>query len=355
MTRRTSILMLAGVVIGVVAAACGSSGGGSDASGSDRPKVRLVTYSAYALPEKAAAAFEKATGASVEVVASDDAGSMLTKALLSAGDPEGDVIFGIDNTLAAQSSGHGLLDPYSPAAASTLPASVKLGGKLDALLTPIDTGDVCVNVDASWYAKKGIAPPTTLEDLTSPTYKDQLVLESPVTSSPGLAFLIGTVSRYGETGWQGYWQKLKDNGVRVRQSWDDAYENDYSVSGGDRPLVLSYASSPPAEVVYSKGKRTEPVSTVMTDSCVSQVEYAGVLSGTKHPELARKLVDFMLGAQWQAELPLSNFVFPVVSSTPLPEVFQKWAVRDENPMTIDPATIGSHRQAWLEQWRSLME
>jgi thiamine transport system substrate-binding protein len=209
-------------------------------------------------------------------------------------------------------------------------------------------------VDQSWFESLAIVAPTTLADLTDPRYRDLLVVESPVTSSPGLAFLIGTVARYGD-GWRDYWQKLKDNGVSVRQSWDDAYSTDYTVSGGDRPLVVSYASSPPAEVVFSEGKRTEPASTVMTDSCVSQVEYAGVLSGTDRPELARKLVDFMQGPEWQSEIPLTNFVFPVVADTPLPEEFQKWAVRADAPLDVPAETIGEQRDAWIESWRSIME
>ena len=151
-------------------------------------------------------------------------------------------------------------------------------------------------------------------------------MPSPVTSSPGLAFLIGTVDRFGEQGWFEYWEQLGDNGVRVRPSWDDAYSTDYTVSGGDRPIVLSYASSPPAEVIFSEGERSEPASTVMLDSCTAQREFAGVLRGTDRPELAAELVEFMLSDDWQQGLPLANFVFPVMD-VELPEEFSTWATR----------------------------
>jgi len=334
-------------------AACGDDGS-SSSGGADATEVRLVTYSSFALPEKAAEKFEEETGAKIRVIASDDSGAMLTKALLSAGSPEGDVIFGIDNTLASRAMSEDLLEPYLGPQTDSVEPGVALDGEAGNHLSPIDLGDVCINVDQSWFESKSIAAPTRLADLTDPKYRDLLVVESPVTSSPGLAFLIGTVARYGD-GWMNYWQQLEDNGVSVRQSWDDAYSTDYTVSGGDRPLVVSYASSPPAEVVFSEGKRTEPVSTVMTDSCVSQVEYAGVLSGTDRPELARKLVDFMQGPEWQSEIPLTNFVFPVVADTPLPEEFQKWAVRADAPLAVDAETIGEQRDAWIESWRSIME
>lgn len=341
----------------MVAAGCSSedtasSDGAGTGTGSD--KVVLVTYDSYALPEKAAAAFTKQTGATIEVVTSGDSGTMLTKALLSAGAPEGDVIFGIDNTLATRAVSEDLLEPFQPPNIDTVPEKYRLDGAAGERLTPIDTGDVCLNLDQQWFSDKGLALPTTLEQLTEPAYKDLTVLESPVTSSPGLAFLIGTIARYGEDGWKRYWQRLEDNGVRVRPSWDDAYYSDYTVSGGDRPIVLSYASSPPVELVFSEGAFTEPPSTVMLDSCVAQVEYAGVLAGAEHPALARQLVEFMLSPQWQEALPLSNYVFPAVD-VQLPTEFQKWAQRATDPLSLPPETIDSHRDTWIDQWREQME
>jgi len=349
--------LIAAIAILAALAACSSEGSGSAGSsggGGAERVVRLVTYDGYALPEKAAAAFRKKTGAKIEVVASGDAGTMLTRALLAAGAPEGDVLFGVDNTLASRAAGDGLLEAFTPSAIDTVEQSSRLPGAMGKVLTPIDRGDVCIDIDASWFAEHATPPPTSLEQLTQPVYRGLLVVPSPVTSSPGLAFLIGTIQARGDR-WPDYWKALKDNGVRVRPSWDDAYNTDYTVSGGDRPLVVSYASSPPAEVLGSEGRRSEPVSTIMADSCVSQVEYAGVLAGAEHPDLARQLVGFMLTPTWQEALPLSNYVLPIVVGTTLPPEFQKWAVVPETPRTIDPVEIGRNRDRWIEQWRSIME
>jgi thiamine transport system substrate-binding protein len=340
----------------VVSAACGGDAeGGSSGDGSSAgATVTLLTYDSFALPEPAAAAFEERTGATIEVVATGDSGAMLTGALLSAGDPEGDVIFGIDDTSATRALVEDLLVPIDAATLGEVPDRYRLPGGAGDLLLPIDTGDVCMNVDETWFADNGLAAPTTLDQLAEPAYRDLLVVASPVTSSPGLAFLIGTVDRYGEGGWRDYWARLESNGVRVRPSWDDAYYSDYTVSGGDRPIVLSYASSPPAEVVFSEGAVSEPASTVMLDSCTSQVEYAGVLRGTDEPELAAELLEFMVSSEWQRELPLTNFVFPV-TEVPLPDEFQRWALRPEDPMGLEPDTIDEGRERWIEQWREQME
>lgn len=355
--RRGFLATVSVLVIAVLAAgACTSDDGAGDGNGSQAggdDVVRLVTYDSFALPEAAAAEFEKQTGARIEVVASGDAGGMLTKALLAAGAPEGDVIFGIDNTLATRAAEDGLLEPFEPQGEQA-DEPLRLPGELGTLLTPIDRGDVCINVDSGWYAEQGQAPPQTLADLTDPAYKDQLVVTSPVTSSPGLAFLIGTIDEYGD-GWQDYWTELQANGVRVRPSWDDAWNTDYTVSGGDRPLVVSYASSPPAEVVFGEGEVTEPRSQIMADSCVQQVEYAGLLAGAEHPELGQELIEFMLSATWQRDLPLTNFVFPAVGGTELPEEFERWAVLPESSRSVSATEIGEKRDEWIESWRSIME
>ena len=241
-----------------------------------------------------------------------------------------------------------------PVRLGEVPDRVRLPGELGEVLVPIDTGDVCMNYDAEWFADQGVEPPTTLEQLTEPAYRDLTVVPSPVTSSPGLAFLVGTVDRYGEDGWLDHWSQLSDNGLRVRPSWDDAYYTDYTVSGGDRPIVLSYASSPPVEVIFSEGARSEPASAVMLDSCSAQVEYAGVLRGAAQPELAEELVEFMLSDEWQAELPTTNFVFPVID-VELPPEFTDFAEQAEDPMALAPDVVDEGRDRWIEAWREQME
>jgi thiamine transport system substrate-binding protein len=346
------------VVAGAACAGDGGSDGGAgttDEGGSEgAEEVVLVTYDAFALPEQAAAAFEERFGRRIEVVASGDTGAMLAGALLGAGAPQGDVLFGVDNTMATEVLAEPLLSPVSPSGLDRVAPGTRLPGDLGDVLVPIDTGEVCVNSDSGWFAERGIEPPASFEDLIDPRYRDLLVVESPVGSSPGLAFLLGTVATFGTDGWPQYWEQLRDNGVRVAPSWDDAYYNDYTVSGGERPLVVSYASSPPAEVVFSEGARSEPASAVLDSTCVSQVEYAGVLDGAPHPEAAAELVEFMLSDEWQSALPLTNFVYPV-TDVPLPEEFTQWAPRPAAPLQVDAEEVGANRDRWIEQWRAVME
>jgi thiamine transport system substrate-binding protein len=336
-----------------VACGAGEAGERSGDGSAGADAVVLLTYDAFALPEEAATAFEEATGHRIEVIRAGDSGAVLAGALLTAGSPDADVIFGIDDATAAEVASAPLLEPYRAEGAGELDPRLEPPAEVAGELTPVDTSEVCLNLDTAWFARAGIEPPSTIADLTEARYRSLLVVESPVSSSPGLAFLLGTVETLGDDGWEPWWQAMRDNDVRVAPSWDDAYYNDYTVNGGNRPIVLSYASSPPAEVVFSEGARTEPASTVMADGCVTQVEHAGVLAGAEHPEAARALVDFMLTEQWQSALPLSNFVYPVTDAA-LPEEFLRWAPRPVAPVDLSAGVLAA-RDEIVERWRSVME
>ena len=355
------LAMLAGVAtVGALAlSACGTGAQPADSSAAPSAvpatfapvTVTLLTHDSFAVTKSLLTDFTARTGITVNVVSDGDAGQLVNKAALTAGNPEGDVLFGVDNTLLSRAVSAGVFDPYLSPRAASVPAALTAvsGGEV----TPVDYGDVCVNLDDRWFAAHHLAAPTTLADLTKPAYKDLMVVENAETSSPGLAFMLATIARYGADGWQSYWQQLRANGVSVVNGWTEAYDDTFSGGGGKgtRPIVVSYATSPPAEIVYAADpKPTKPSTSVMTDGCFHQIEYAGVLAGTKHPLEARAVVDWLLSPQVQADVPLSMFVMPAVSGTPLPKVFTDFAATPTDPLTIDPAQIDQNRAAWLDAW-----
>jgi thiamine transport system substrate-binding protein len=332
----------------VLVAACGSSGssGGAGAPGS----VTLVTHDSFAVPKDVLRAFERRSGIDVKILKNGDAGVVVNQAILTKDAPLGDVLFGVDNTFLTRALRAGIFVPYTAAGLERVPAALQLDPSRR--VTPIDYGDVCLNADKVWFADRGLAVPTSLDDLTRPAYRDQLVVENPATSSPGLAFLLATIAKYGERGWRGYWSDLRANGVKVVDGWEQAYNTEFSgASGkGDRPLVVSYASSPAAEVYYADPAPETPPTQVLPETCFRQVEFAGVLRGADHPAAARRLVDFLLGEPFQASVPLSMFVFPARAGTPLPAVFTELADVPAQPFTMPPAQIGARRERWIDEW-----
>jgi thiamine transport system substrate-binding protein len=349
------IWILVGIGLTAMSTACGSDEAATPASEPAPKSLTLVAYDSFAVEPSAFDTFTKNTGISVKVVTAGDTGTMLSKAELTAGNPEGDVMWGIDNTYLARAIESKVFEPYESGELSKLTsASTVLVPGHEA--TPVDEGDVCINYDIAWLQDKGLAVPTSLADFTKPEYKDLLVVENPATSSPGLAFLLATIAEFGSDGWQTYWKDLRANGVRVVDSWDTAYYEDFSGSTGKgpRPFVVSYGSSPPAEVIFADPRPDAAPTGVVASSCFHQVEFAGVLRGTKYPQAAGKLIDFLVSKEFQEALPLTLFVYPARTDAAVPPEFEQYAVRPDHPLSMPPDDIKANEQAWVDTWTDIV-
>ncbi|WP_420451015.1 thiamine ABC transporter substrate-binding protein [Ilumatobacter sp.] len=330
---------------------------GGTATSGDGGTVTLVTYESFPTEgtdlNASLAEFTEATGIDVEILVAGDAGTMLSKAELTAGNPEGDVMWGIDNSLISRAIDSGVFEPYVADGLDAVPSRfVDLVPEGEA--TPVDFGDVCVNYDIAALDEAGIEPPSSLDDLADPAYADLLVVQDPASSSPGLAFLLATVDEYGVDGWQDYWSRLRDNGVEVVDGWTQAYYDRFSYAGGDRPLVVSYGSSPPFEVVFAEEELDAAPTGVVESTCYRQVEFAGVLAGTDRPDEARRLVDHLISTSFQATLPLDVFVFPVNEGVELDPVFVEFAVIPDSSRGLDPAEVDANRETWIDEWTDLV-
>ena len=351
--RTLAGVALAAASLSLLVTACGDDDSGD--------VVTMVVYDSY--PDDSADKpnplqialdeFTADTGIDVQLLKSQDAGTMLSKAVLTAGNPEGDVMWGVDNTLLSRAVESQVFDPYkSPTVAALDPRFTSLVP--DGEATPVDYGDVCVNYDIAALGAAGLQPPTSFEQLAEPEYASRLVVENAATSSPGLAFLLATIAKFGVDGWEQYWTTLADNGVLVVDGWNEAYYGSFTRAGGDRPLVVSYGSSPPFEVLYATEPLTDAPTGVVADTCFRQVEFAGVLRGTDNPDGARKLIDFLVSERYQREVALNLFVFPVNPAVTLDPAFVQFATIPADPLTLDPAVIDAHREAWIDRWTEIV-
>lgn len=327
----------------------GSEEDGGDGGSADTA-VTLVTHESFAIPEELVAQFEEDTGFSLEISKLADAGALTNQLVLTKDEPVGDVVFGVDNTFATRAVDEDVFDAYAPELPGGVEGFELPGDDADAL-TPVDTGNVCVNVDTAWFAKKGVPEPQGLADLTDPAYRDLFVIPAASTSSPGLAFLTATVGRYGDA-WPGYWEDLMDNGAKVVKGWTEAYFEDFTFSGGDRPIVVSYDSSP-AFTLNEAGTRS--TTRALLDGCFEQVEYAGILAGEDtNTAGAQAVIDWLLSPEVQAALPSSMYVFPVADGVELPAEWSRFAERPEQTEVVAPARIAEDRQAWIEEWNEII-
>ncbi|MEU5090793.1 thiamine ABC transporter substrate-binding protein [Streptomyces sp. NPDC021356] len=353
MHRKTFVAAAVGLGL-VTLSACGSSGG----EAADSRTVTLVSHDSWAASKSVIADFEKTSGYKVRVLKDGDAGQAVNKAVLTKDNPQGDVFFGVDNTLLSRALDNGLFQSYEPKDSDKVAPQYRVD-QAKHRVTPVDTGDICVNYDKKYFADHRLAPPASFDDLLKPQYKNLLVTENAATSSPGLGFLLGTAAKYGDTGWQGYWKKLKDNGVKVVDGWEQAYNQEFSGSAGgrkakgDRPLAVSYASSPPAEVIYADPKPKTAPTGVVQDTCFRQVEYAGLLGNAKNTKGGKAFLDFLISREFQEDMPLNMFVYPVREKAAVPAEFAKYGPQAEHPQTMAPDKIAANRDQWVRSWTSL--
>ncbi|MEJ5313515.1 MULTISPECIES: thiamine ABC transporter substrate-binding protein [Anaerolinea] len=315
-------------------------------------ELRVMTHDSFAVSEDIVRAFEAAHQVKVTFIKSGDTGAALNRAVLTRENPQADVFYGVDNTFLSRALDEDIFEPYASPLLEKIPAEFKLDPTNRAL--PVDYGDVCINYDKAYFREKNLPVPQSLEELTRPEYRGLLVVENPATSSPGLAFLFATIAHFGEEGYLDYWKALRANEVVVASDWESAYYTYFSASSGKgpQPMVVSYASSPAAEVIFAEKPLEDAPTASLTapGMCYRQIEFVGILKGTPQRKLAEAFVDFMLGKTFQEDMPLQMFVFPVNPEAVLPEAFTRYAQVAEQPATLDSARIAARREAWIQAW-----
>jgi len=326
-----------------------------DAATEETPGPRnltVMTHDSFTISEDLIAQFEEEHNVTVSFVRSGDTGSALNQAILSKENPLADVFYGVDNTFLTRALEEGIFEAYDSPMLEVIPDEFKLDPNHFAL--PVDYGDVCINVDKSYFEENGLAIPSSLEELTQPQYEGLLVTENPATSSPGLAFLMATIAQFGEDCYLDYWQALSDNGLVVATDWETAYYTNFSGSSGEgpQPMVVSYGSSPPAEVIFAETELEEaPTASIIgPNTCFRQIEFVGILKATPNRDLAEAFIDFMLSVPFQEDIPLQMFVFPVNPNAELPPEFVEYAQIPDQPASLPPELIDQNREKWIEAW-----
>lgn len=311
--------------------------------------VTVLTHDSFDMDEAVVASFTDRTGIEVQFVPLGDAGTLVNQAVLTKDAPQGDVLFGVDNTFLSRAIDEELFIAYESDRLGVVDESLILDPQHR--VTPIDVGDVCLNVDVAWFADHDLPIPGDLADLTDERYRGLLVVQNPATSSPGLAFLLATIERFGTEGYLTFWSQLRDNDVLVTDGWSTAYYEEFTLAGGgERPIVVSYASSPAAEVFFADPQPDVAPTAVAGGTCYRQIEFAGILAGTDQLEASQQVIDFMLSVEFQQAIPLTMWVYPVASDAALPPVFEAHAELPDDVFALDPALVGEQRETWIEAW-----
>jgi thiamine transport system substrate-binding protein len=313
-------------------------------------ELRVMVHSSFSLPKPMLAQFETQSKVKLSIIKGGDAGEMLNKLILTRAQPVADVVFGIDNALVLKAQAAQVIEPF-PNASLHGPAPLALGHGV----VPVDYGYVNLNYDKAWVAKSGVPLPKSLDDLTQAAYRDWLLVQNPATSSPGYAFLLATIAGLGEEKAFDWWAKMRANGLKVTKGWSEAYYTDFSRNGGKYPVVVSYATSPAAEVFYSKDKLTEsPTGNLFGKGGVfRQVEGVALVKGGGQREAAAKFIEFLRSAPVQEALQTSMWMFPADARTPRPEVMR----HGPEPTAYDSLSadvIADKGAQWVSRWTQVV-
>lgn len=294
-------------------------------------QVVLIAHDSFAISDESIAQFQEQSGYQLEIIRAGDAGSLTNRLVLTKESPIADLVYGIDNTFRGIADSEGIIE-----------------GDLEA----VDFADVCFNYDRYWFEENGITPPSDWKELTEERFKGLTVISNPLNSSPGLAFLATTVAAFGETGFVSFWEKLKENEVKVASSWEDAYFTEFSGSAGSGPypIVLSYSSSPAAEIREDGKSQT----VALLDDCFRQTEYVGVLTGASNPAGARELQEFLLGLEFQNSVAELMYVYPVNPNAKIPESWSEFGVPARSVIG-ENLDIEASRVSWQDTWLEIFE
>ena len=351
-------MLLFTLTLTLLLAACVPSTSPTQVPGEPTP-LTVMTHDSFSVSQEVISAFETANNIKVNFVKGGDTGATLNRLILeslSGSTPSADVFFGLDNTFFSRALDENILEPYDAPQLAQIPAQFKLDPENRVL--PVDYGDVCINYDKAWFEQNALPLPTSLAELADPQYANLLVVENPATSSPGLAFMLATIAEFGEDGWLDWWQAMKANGVVITSDWETAYYTNFSGSSGRgaQPMVVSYASSPAAEFIYAETELSESptASLVEAGMCWRQIEFAGILKGTKNRAAAEKFIDFLLSQPFQEDVPMQMFVFPILPDAVIPEAFALTVETPQEPANLAPELIASQRDAWINAWINLM-
>jgi thiamine transport system substrate-binding protein len=354
-TRRPNLprrLLVTGLALTVLSACSAGTGGDQPEESEAGGEVVLAVHDSWAMPEELVESFEEESGLQLEVVPSGDAGELTNKLVLTKDNPIADVAYGVDNTFGSRALDEDVFAAPADGEGPQHTDDYGLEGDEESALAPVDWADVCVNIDDRWFRREGVTPPSTVEDLARPEYARLFATPGAATSSPGFAFLLFTIATFGEDGWQDYWQRLVDNGARITSGWTEAYEGDFTASGnGERPVVLSYNTSPPFTIPDGADR---PTTSALLDTCYRQVEYAGVLEGADNPDGARQVVAWLQSREVQEALPTNMYVLPVDADAELPPEWARWAPRPDSTPSVEPARVTEMREAWIREWTDLV-
>lgn len=303
----------------------------------------VYTYSSFAtgIAQKVIPIFEKQNNVTVKLQSFGDAGNVLARLILEKDQPKADVVVGLDQPLLRRAVSEGLLIQFVPQSISKVKEKELLDKQ--GYGTPFDYGAIAL----VYNAQKIKNPPTSFKELLDERFRKELVIQDPRTSSTGLSFMLWTIAVFGENGFLEYWKNLKNNILTITPGWDEAFS---MLETGEADIMVSYATD--GAYSYHEYGSLKYLPIVMEEGAFVQIEYAAIVKGSKNIELAKKFIEFVLSEEFQSQIPLNQWMYPVIEIN-LPEAY-KYAPKIDKVLSFDYSIFDQKGKEWLEQWAKVM-
>ena len=325
--------------------------------------ITIVTYDVSGLSDSMLKEFEDRTGYKVNLIKLDDAGSILDHILQSKGSQTADLVLGLDNTYLQTALDAGVLIDHQATLQGIDASSLEFYNGSKAV--PFDKGWICLNYDTEVVDGENLSVPTNLWNLTEDDWRGKVAIPSPMTSSPGRAFMVATIDHFANdpdnsTDWTDWWAAMNDNDIIITTGWSEAYETHYTGGYGEwtdgyignANIVLSYCHSPGVEAHYDEG-RTKSAALDIDRSSFLQIEYVAVLEGA-NIIAASDFIEYLLSGEINNEMPTENLMYSVLENSDLP-IENKYRANSLVPLVsaeVSSQEIAENMGSWLAKWNS---
>ncbi len=303
-------------------------------------KLTVYTYSSFpvSLVDTIKNHFLKTYQTKVEFRSFSDTGPLFNELIQDKQAPQADLVIGLDNNYLNKAVEKDLFQPYKPKAAAKIRPELVFDPQYR--MIPFDYGYVVFNYDRERLGRV----PKSHRDLLDPYYKGKIIIENPLTSSPGQVFLLTTIALYGETGYLDYWRQLKQNLLTITPGWDEAYG---IYTAGEAPIVLSYGTSPVYHLLYDKTERYQAM--VLDEAAYAQIEGMSIVKGSVNLKGAQQLVEYLLSTEFQSLIPESQFMYPATIDAKLPASF-RIAAQAKRILNLPTDQVAAKLDRWLADW-----
>lgn len=307
---------------------------------------------------------------SIQVIALSDANSIVTRLIGEKDSPAADVVIGLDNILVYEAKNQGVLQPYNSPMLENISSDLITNLDPDHYLLPFDYGIIAFNYDNLRINSSTVdnLENLTLNDFLTLELDKKLVIEDPTLSSPGLGFLLSTIAIYGDPSiefdgllnlnWRDWWENASSD-IRVAPSWGAAFDIYYE-EGENRPLMISYGSSPAYTVCQGWGDNLKAFVSHEngTSNAWLQIEGIGLTEGAPHQTRAEDFIDWFLGEELQNQIPENNWMYPANQNANISSCFEESVINTEEVFILNdlitPTMLETNLERWQNEWEESM-